>query len=444
MNNQRFSNYLRVATLVIAMCIVFIDTFIYYYNKAQATEQTTTALTPLVTAPSPTPITAASTSAQPTYRVISFNKLSDISNTGIEKAQQSFLKTTHSTSVKHIASYELKYEIYTEKGKWVSLTARVYIPTTEGTYPLFVFAPGTTGIADKCAPTLENVSIENLGNYQNHLIAQAAEGYVTAFSDYEGYNDPDTTEAYFIASSEARTLQGVVQSLVELKSTTDKLTTADTSTVFLSGYSQGGHAAVSAAREWNQLPGSIKLAGIVEFAGASNVEALFYDSPWLGSYLVQSYIDYYGSNLQAFNVLQSKWLEEMRVSNEKLCVNDANKYFPHARNAVYTPAFLDAIESNTWPESLDQWKKIIELNSPLHNIPSIPHLSIQGGSDPIVTAKTQTHNIETFCQQNHSVTYQEYPGINHYDIRKAGFELANQWMKDVLSNVPIPNSCPEL
>lgn len=444
MNNRLFSSYVRVVIFALVTAVVFIDTFIYYYTNAKATEAVnsgSTALSHLVSSPSSTP--TATSSATPLYRVTSFTKLQDINKKRIEDAQRSFLKETHDTPVTQITAYELKYDVYTEKGVWVPIVARVYVPVAAQSYPLFVFAPGTTGIADHCAPTLENISQENLGNYNSNMIVQAAEGYTSVFTDYEGYNDPKKTEAYFISSSEARTLLGVVQTLIELQRTTTKLQSVDLTKVFLSGYSQGGHAAVSAAQEWNQLPSNIKLEGIVEFAGADNVQALFYDSPWLASYLVQSYVDYYGSNLQAFNVLQSKWLDEMRTTNEELCVNEANKHFPHSRKDIYTPAFLDAIESGTWPETLDQWHKIIDLNTTLKNVPNVPHLSIQGGSDPIVTAKTQTKNLATLCQQDHPVTYQEFPGINHYDIRKAGFEFSNKWMSDVLSGVPISSSCPQ-
>lgn len=446
MNRDSLFRQLRVVVLIITVGVLAIDAFFYYYQKAEAEyvpETDVTNLSGELTKPLPSSTSQIESKDNKveSFRILSFNEVEKVDASKIQAAQASFLRSNHPTPISNISVYQLNYDIRSNNGSWQPVAAKIYVPTNEGQYPLFVFGSGTTGIADKCAPSLENISAENLGNYHNHMISQAAEGYVTVFPDYEGFHSPNATQAYFISESEAKTLLGAIQSLIELKPTTSILTVADLQTIFLSGYSQGGHAALSTAQAWEQLPESYKLAGIIEFAGAADVQALFNESPWLASYLVQSYIEYYGSNLQSALVLQNKWLQDLSKNNEALCVNAAYKFYPKSRSDIYNPAFLDAIESDTWPETLQNWHRTIDLNTPLSELPSVPHLSIQGAADPIVTAQTQINNVNTFCEQGHQITYKEYSGINHFDIRKAGFELSNQWMKDVLANKAIPSSC---
>jgi pimeloyl-ACP methyl ester carboxylesterase len=445
MNKRSLFHQLRMIVLLIITGILSFDTFSYYFEKAsanQAIENTGTALTPaLISTATPQPVTEELESKE--VRVTSFTELEKVDSAKILSAQSSFLHSTHATPVTDITVYDLKYDIKGRTGNWEPVSAKVYIPETEGAYPLFIFGSGTTGIADTCAPSLENMAVENIGNYHNHMIVQAAEGYTSIFPDYEGFHDPSATQAYFISESEAKTLIGSILSLLELKPEQPALEKVAIETVFLSGYSQGGHSALSAAKAWDILPPSIKLAGIVEFAGAADVQALFVDSPWLASYLVQSYTEYYGSNLQSFEILQDKWLRDLRKNNDELCVNAAYTFYPQkSLSAVYTAKFIDALESDTWPAALENWhEKIIE-NTPLTNLPSVPHLSIQGGADPIVTASTQVKNVAKLCQQGHQVTYTEYPGINHFSIRTAGFTQSNQWMKDVLAGTTPPTNCP--
>jgi pimeloyl-ACP methyl ester carboxylesterase len=446
MNKQSLFRQLRTIILILITGVLAIDTFSYYFEEATATEITGSDTTTLTSAlvPSVSPTSTPVNDTKPSLVLItSFTEIEKINTAKIQAAQSSFLHSTHPTPITNISVYTLEYKIIGRSGNWEPVSAKIYIPDMDGKYPLFIFGSGTTGIADKCAPSLENMAVENLGNYHNHMIAQAAEGYATVFPDYEGFHNPDRTQAYFISESEAKTLLGSIQSLLELKNNNPIIEKIDIETVFLSGYSQGGHSALSAAKAWDQLPESVTLAGIVEFAGAADVQALFVDSPWLASYLVQSYTEYYGSNLQSFAILQDKWLRDLKKNNDELCVNDAYKFYPQkSLSAVYSPSFIDALESDTWPATLANWHDKIRENTPLSNVPNVPHLSIQGGADPIVTAATQINNLSKLCQQGHAVTYMEYAGVNHFDIRKAGFELSNQWMRDVQVGNPVTSSCP--
>lgn len=364
-----------------------------------------------------------------------------IDSNGIARAQQSFLGKTIPVSIDSVSIYRLTYEIQGKDDTWSPIQATVYIPNGSGPYPLFIFGSGTTGIADKCAPSLEDMTIENIGNYRNHMITQAVAGYTAVFPDYEGYGDPSMTEAYFIADSESKVLLGAIQQIYELSPSSTPLQTTDTHSVFVGGYSQGGHASLASAQSWEQLPPDIRLRGVIQYAGAGDVHALFLESPWLASYLVESFSAWYGQSLDPHAVLQPRWVESMTQNNAEHCVNSAYRFYPHSPSSIYGPVFLDAIESNTWPSALQPWKEAIEANTPFSNLPDVPYLSIQGATDPIVTAKAQRENIKKLCRERKNIVYTEYPGVNHFQIRRAGFEQSTAWMRSVLAGEVIETSC---
>lgn len=441
------SVHLRLIVLTIAVFILCTDTFVYGKEKLsdqnQLPTQETTTVNP---SPSLTPLeTPASQKEEPATRMTGFTLLKKVQHAQIEAAQTSFAGAPIPTSISEVAIYQLSYEIKGKDGTWQPTTAKVFVPTTVSTtgknYPLFVFGSGTTGMADKCAPSLENMAVENLGNYENHMIAQAAAGYISVFPDYEGFHS-GATQAYFISESEAKVLLGAIVNLRELQPSKPELQVGDLNSVFLAGYSQGGHAALSTAQQWQKLPTEVKLKGIIQFAGAADVEALFLESPWLASYLVDSYTQYYGSDLDSREVLQDRWLIPLVQNNAELCVNAAYKFYPRVPGKIYSPSFLDAIETHTWPSRLANWQKAIQRNIPLSNIPDVPHLSIQGESDPIVTAKAQRANVKKLCEQDLHVAYREYQGVNHFQIRQVSFTATNEWMSSVLAGHPVPSDCP--
>lgn len=437
--------HLRLILLIVGTTILAVEAFFHYQYLWAA--PTPTRLPVTVTSPEPQITLPTSEPLDPNRisRVVSFEPVKTIDQAGIDAAELSFMEVTQDSLVTEVQVYKLTYEILGKDNKWQPVTATVYIPVSSGVepppnYPMYVFGSGTTGMADKCAPSLENMKIENLGNYENHMISQAAAGFVSVFPDYEGFHSPET-QAYFIVESEAKVLLGAILSLHELQPTTPSLSTTNFTQIFLAGYSQGGHAALSAARNWELLPSEIVLRGVIQYAGAADVLALFQESPWLASYLVDSFTQYYGEALDPSLVLQQKWLQEMAQNNQILCVNQAYRYYPHDQMQIYTTSFVDALASPTWPASLQNWQKAIALNSPLDNLPNVPYLSIQGATDPIVTARTQVKNVQVMCADGHDVVYRELPGVNHFRVRQESLTYSTLWMREVLEGQPIASSC---
>ena len=112
--------------------------------------------------------------------------------------------------------------------------------------PVLVFGSGTTGIADAGAPSLEQPEVRRLGWYTANMLAYAAQGFIEIFPDYIGFNDPARPQRYFSKAAEGHVMLDAARAASSLASAPGTPVRA-AAKVFAAGYSQGGHAAFSAA-----------------------------------------------------------------------------------------------------------------------------------------------------------------------------------------------------
>ncbi len=72
-----------------------------------------------------------------------------------------------------VAKYVLRFTSQDFDGSAAMITAQLYVPVTaEGKErPVYVFASGTTGIGDNCAPSLETPDTKRWGWYEQKMLA---------------------------------------------------------------------------------------------------------------------------------------------------------------------------------------------------------------------------------------------------------------------------------
>lgn len=134
----------------------------------------------------------------------------------------------------------LSYRMDANGGGVTSAVALLFLPSGEAPasgHPLVVWAHGTTGVSDACAPSN---AFDNLGNPSvvNRLLDA---GYAVLAPDYEGLGTPGV-HPYLVRSSHANSLLDAVPAAHQIQGVS-----LSTSWV-LAGHSQGGHAVLSAAR----------------------------------------------------------------------------------------------------------------------------------------------------------------------------------------------------
>ncbi|WP_151766944.1 alpha/beta hydrolase [Acinetobacter oleivorans] len=158
----------------------------------------------------------------------------------------------------------LTYKMLGQSGQEVQATSLVFTPNTPpptGGWPIVVWAHGTTGVADACAP-----SKAALTDSTKDLISKLlAAGYVVVAPDYEGLGTSGL-HPFLNVKSEAFSITDAVVATRNYLSQRNLLTSKKWLTV---GHSQGGHAALSAAQYASRA--QLDYKGTVAVAPASNL-----------------------------------------------------------------------------------------------------------------------------------------------------------------------------
>lgn len=157
----------------------------------------------------------------------------------------------------------MTYKMLGVDGKEVNATALVFTPKTAapvGGWPIVVWAHGTTGVADKCAP-----SAQGLQGTEALLKLLLAQGYVVVAPDYEGLGSVGNHPFLNLKSEAFSITDAVVATRNYLKA--QNLAVSDKWVSI--GHSQGGHAVLGAAQY--AVRAQLDYKGTVAIAPASNL-----------------------------------------------------------------------------------------------------------------------------------------------------------------------------
>lgn len=169
------------------------------------------------------------------------------------------------------AAYTKKV-LYTSKSpqrQRIAVSGSISVPegrAPTGGWPVITYAHGTTGVADKCAPSRlgPKSPVIDYVDYVDPEQEQWLElGYAVLRTDYQGLGTPGP-HPYLVGKSEGRSVLDIVRAARELE--------PDLARRFvIAGHSQGGQAALFAAgfygRGWTP---ELNLRGTVSYAPASH------------------------------------------------------------------------------------------------------------------------------------------------------------------------------
>ena len=140
-------------------------------------------------------------------------------------------------------SVVMTYKMLGINNKEVQATALVFTPKTAPPakgWPIVVWAHGTTGVADICAP-----SRSQLNSYIKAMIeGLLTAGYVVVAPDYEGLGEPANNELHPFLNVKSEAFS-ITDAVVAARNYLGNKVSNRWMTV---GHSQGGHAALSAAQ----------------------------------------------------------------------------------------------------------------------------------------------------------------------------------------------------
>ncbi len=159
------------------------------------------------------------------------------------------------------SAFVIRYRSTGVRGSRVETTGIVIVPSgpaPAGGRDVVAWEHGTSGIADACAPTVNEWLFDSIAGLSGIL----ARGYVVVATDYEGLGSPGS-HPYLIGTSAARSVVDAVRAARELKA-------AQTSARYVVwGESQGGHAALWTGQLAGRYAPELQLMGVAAAAPPS-------------------------------------------------------------------------------------------------------------------------------------------------------------------------------
>lgn len=339
--------------------------------------------------------------------------------------------------------YRIRYSSTGLDGEPVQVYAQLFVPKVPrpAERPLYVFGSGTTGIADGCAPSQELAYPHPLGEYRPYLLSFAGRGFTTIIPDYLGFNDPDSYQSYFNAQAEAQVMLDAVRAVKDFYQREGARPQARRS-VFLGGYSQGGHAAFAAADLRDRYAPEVELSGILGFGATTQVESLLREGPFYAPYIALSYSQDYGrENFDPARIFQPRWLPLLEEVAGQLCVDQVQLRYPFAARELYTEEFYMALFGFDLEQQFPSIAAVLDQNETGLSGHGLPALIVQGEDDVIVWTTTQNRFVRRLCDLGSKVQYLVYPGVRHRETRPVAFEESIAWMLSLADGQPAPSSC---
>ncbi len=331
----------------------------------------------------------------------------------------------------------------------VAIYGRIYKPAgvePGKKLPIFAFAPGTTGIDDHCAASLEVPSKSNWANYDSLLAAYASQGYIVVTTDYEGMRDNTRMHHYMVGELEGKALLDGVRSLKQLDTTKNLI---DSNKVALAGYSQGGHAAYWADQISSSYAPEMKIAGVVGFGPVSSVQETWGDITkganinWFGPFVLLSYSDYYKKDYKIQSILLDRWATNLKTDVAKNCIDTVINYWGRKSDKVYQATFLEAIKNNNLVGA-----GFASLASDLdkNNLKGIKTASAklinQGLQDNVILPRQSEAFRSRLCGNgNQSVVYRTY-SATHYNTMVNSFNDTFDWLNQTFAGNKPAGNCP--
>lgn len=322
-----------------------------------------------------------------------------------------------------VSIYQLHFSIKLQDGEFSPVIAKVFVPLEiDSELPVVIYGHGTTGLADRCAPTREDPTKPTLGNYENQMIAMASTGMVVVMPNYEGLDNPERIHYYFNKDIEARTLLGAARALETVRDQLPKSIEG----VFLGGYSQGGHAAFSAVDLVHTISPEVQINGVFAHGATTNLRNLLLHNPNLAPYLVHAYSKK-NPDFEVSTLIKPDEVYSVERA-QQLCVDEAFQYDSTTPQDTYTATFLMALEANTLQSSFPEIHRYFEQNSAGTSYTMIPTLILQDPADPVVTLDDQQQFVEQLCDRKVPVELKTYEDVHHFWTREESFNDTVAWI----------------
>lgn len=301
------------------------------------------------------------------------------------------------------------------------LVVPVAIPPPGG-FPVLSWAHGTTGLADRCAPSRSAFS----GSLLDDPIVGAfvQRGFAVVGTDYEGLGVPGP-HPYLVGESEGRSVLDAIRAARNVPEVTVSNRAA------LLGYSQGGHAVLWAAQLAETYAPDLDVTAVAAAAPVGDLVRIAKhwatfdeEEPYLLSAL-DAWSVAYGRSPDP--ILTARGVEA-RTQIRRRCTGQLD---------------WDAFGSGLVRGSSPAWRPWMDLarsNTPGSGSADAPVLILHGDADDLVPIESSESIARTLCAHGLQAELRVYDGVGH-DVLGPGFSAAVTWTIDTSRGVSREGSC---
>ncbi|MFW6288453.1 MAG: lipase family protein [Spirochaetota bacterium] len=353
-----------------------------------------------------------------------------------------FVDTAPPQSDYAVDIYFVEYETTALDGSATPSRAQLFVPRlpSASEVPLYLFAPGSTGLVEACRPSREHVIGVDWGRYRIHALAHAGQGSIVVMPDYMNFWVSGEIQPYYVSRAEAHVLLDAVRSARAVLANSDH-SAQPASGAFLAGYSQGGHAVFAAADLHAEYAPEVEIAGIIGYGPSTNVENLFREWTVAAPLVTYAYAGLYGRDrFDPSVILQDRWLEGLEHDVTTQCIGAIQRYYPLEPEPLYRQEFTDALLGGRLAEEYPRISELMELNNAGLSGHGLPVLILGGTDDIVVFPDSQADFAAALCERGSAVRYRVFEGARH-DTRQIGFSEAVQWMHARIAGEPAPTNC---
>jgi alpha-beta hydrolase superfamily lysophospholipase len=322
-------------------------------------------------------------------------------------------------------SWAITYASTTAAGEPVAVTGQVVVPAGEppaGGWPVVAWGHPTTGTSDRCTPSHE-------GSSAIHNIAElTAAGIAVAATDYEGLGT-EGGHPYLVGSPAARNMLDAVRAAAAIEGSG----IGPASPVVLSGFSQGGHAALWAAQEAPDYAPELDVRGVQAVAPVTDVvqfaeRAESYDAQVGVLATIVWGLSVAHPELDVADVLTTDGLALLYAAEDR-CIAEVVVAYTHP---------VDEIVRRS-PRTIEPWRGLLEENTAAQVGLDVPVHVLRGGADPIVYESVTREAVDRLCRQDTLVQYDVVAGVDHGVLTP---ERTVPWIVGLLGGDEPPGNCP--
>lgn len=292
-------------------------------------------------------------------------------------------------------------------------------PAPDGGWPVLAWAHGTTGVADRCAPSRHGA--EAIPLLTEHL----ERGWAVAATDYEGLGTPGM-HPYLVSGSEGRSVLDSARAARHLFG--DDV--ADE--VAVVGHSQGGHAALAAAELAADWAPELDLVGTVPLAPAAD----------LGRFVPRVYTSRLAFGLGAY--VAAGWpAAHPELDPADLLTPDGLAVVEEA-TGVCSGRLAELVGdrpvaelTHALPDDVDDWADRLADNSVHPDRVAGPVLVAQGSTDLVVPVAWTEALVDELCTAGVAVDTRVDPDAGHLDIVARSMPDVHAWLAERRAGHPV-------